>query len=136
VNARVVDEETPSLPPVSPIIEATPMEETEPTETQLLKSLFRSWKFRIISALAVMLVVGLIVAVVLLTQDSSKALSSSANTRRLLTLYLLDWTLLLRLLHHPHRLDQLKDLPTLLHPAHSLIPLLLQGQALLPQRLL
>ena len=82
VNAHVVvdEEETASMTPVGPVIEAMPMEESEPaSETQLLKALVKSRKCRLMSALAVILVVGLIVAVVLLTQNSSKSLPSSAT---------------------------------------------------------
>jgi hypothetical protein len=80
-NARVVDEETSSLPLVGgPIIEAMPLEESEQREPQVLHAVLKSRKCRIrILAMTVILIVGLIVAVVLVTQNSSKALPSSAS---------------------------------------------------------
>jgi hypothetical protein len=75
IVAHVVDEEKPPLP--ASIFDAIPLEESEPTEAQHLKALLNSRKCRIISALALALVVGVIVAVVVLTQNSSKAVSGS-----------------------------------------------------------
>jgi hypothetical protein len=55
-NAHVDDEATPSLPPVGPIIEAMPFEESGQTETQVLKALLKSRKCRIMLALTVLLI--------------------------------------------------------------------------------
>ena len=76
--AHVVDEESPSFP-VGPLVEALPMDEFDPTELRHHRdTLFKSRKCRFISALTFLLVIGLIVAVVLLlTQNSSKAATSS-----------------------------------------------------------
>lgn len=81
INARVVDEESPSLP-LGPVIEAMPLDEYEPTESQHLKALFKSRKCRFLSALAVALGVALIVGVVLLTQNSSEAPNSETQAAR------------------------------------------------------
>jgi Leucine-rich repeat (LRR) protein len=73
LNARVVNKEEPALP--VPILE-----DSVPTErTELLKALLQSRKCRIISFLAIMLGVGVIVAVVLLTQNGSKASPSTTS---------------------------------------------------------
>jgi Leucine rich repeat len=70
LHARVVDDE-------SPIVEATLMGESKPTETQHWKALLKSRKCRIISALTLALIVGVIVAVLLVTQNGSKIAPSS-----------------------------------------------------------
>ena len=78
VNAHVVDEEIPSLS-ASPIVEAMAIEESDPTDAHLLKALLRSRRCRIITALTFALFVGLVVTVVLLTQNSSMASASIAT---------------------------------------------------------
>jgi hypothetical protein len=60
LNARVVDEESPSLPPAGPFVEATPVQEWN------MKALLKSRKCRILSTLTfVLVVVGVIIAVLL-----------------------------------------------------------------------
>jgi hypothetical protein len=150
-NTRVVDEATPSLSPVGPILEAIPLEESEQTETPVLSALLKSRKCRIILALTVMLVFGLIVAVVLVTHNSSKASqssgteapaldknneSSSASPQAPHAIPPGFETTSAPPRHHPYRLNQPKHLPTLINPAHSLPPILLQDQVFLPQKLL
>jgi Leucine-rich repeat (LRR) protein len=83
LNARIVDEETPSFP-MGPIIEAMPMDEFDPTETAKLRNAPReSQRCRIIVALAAVLalVVGVIVAVVLVTQNASKTTTNNSPTQ-------------------------------------------------------
>jgi Leucine-rich repeat (LRR) protein len=72
LNAHVVDEEESPLP--VPIFEAT-----NPTDTKHLKALLQSRKCRIILAVAIMFGVGLIVAVVLLTQNGSQIDKETAS---------------------------------------------------------
>ena len=71
--ALVVDEEISPLL-LGPIVESKPMEkEYHSTDAQYLNTLLQSRKCRIISALAITLVVGLIVAVVILTKNGAKS---------------------------------------------------------------
>jgi hypothetical protein len=62
-----------------PIIEATLIEESEPKETHHLKGLLQSRNCQIILTLTVALFVGVVVAVVLLTQNGSKTGTSNAT---------------------------------------------------------
>jgi hypothetical protein len=77
LNARVVDEESPSAVE-GPYVEAMPMDDFQRSDSQL-KALLKRRRFRIISALIILLVVGLIVAVVLLTQNAPDTKTQAAN---------------------------------------------------------
>ena len=81
LDASAVDEE-------SPVLEGMPIDEFEPTESHHLHSLLKSRKCRIISTLAFALVVGMIVAIVLLTQSGSKAAPTSSPTQTASNLFL------------------------------------------------
>ena len=65
------------------IFEATPVMESEPTEAQHLKALvFKSRKCQIISAISLMLIIGVIVvAVVVLTQNASNKATPTVETQ-------------------------------------------------------
>ena len=83
IAAHVVDEEVKptELPPS--IFEATPVVESKPNEAQHLKALvFKSRKCRIISAISLMLIIGVIVvAVVVMTQNASNKATPSIETQ-------------------------------------------------------
>ena len=81
VNARVVDDEESHAVSAPVVVEATAMDESEPTYTHHLKAVLNNRKCRIISVLTLALFVGLIVAVVLLTQNMSTASSNSSASQ-------------------------------------------------------